>query len=378
MVYRRGKVYWYKFNWRGEPIRESTKQGNARIAGQMEAAHKTALAKGEVGIHDKPARVPTFEKFSKRFLDSVATTSDKPRTVAMYRTAVGGLLAHPKLAGTRLDAIDEAMIDDFKQWRVRQVSRRGKPYSIATINRELATLRRIIGVAHEWKIINRIPRVRKLAGETGREFVVSYELEQAYFGGIVGDYADFALLLLDAGLRVGEALSLEWEQVRLTDGGHVTVAGSKAKNRKTRHVPLTPRLQIALKARRPTKEARGLVFSRDSEPLTRRWIQDNHGALRKLLKTPAEFVPHSLRHTFCTRLGEAGADAFTIMRLAGHSSITVAARYVHPTPDAQERAIAGMVARHPEAKKPSEVQGGHNHGHTLRNSNRKQTTYKQN
>jgi len=46
---------------------------------------------------------------------------------------------------------------------------------------------------------------------------------------------------------------------------------------------------------------------------------------------PKPFVLHSLRHTCLTRLGEAGADAFTIMKLAGHSSVTVSQRYVHPT-----------------------------------------------
>jgi integrase len=43
---------------------------------------------------------------------------------------------------------------------------------------------------------------------------------------------------------------------------------------------------------------------------------------------PDDFVIHSLRHTMLTRLGEAGVDAFTIMRIAGHSSITVSQRSV--------------------------------------------------
>lgn len=37
--------WWYKFNWNGEPIRKSTKQTYKRVAEQMEAAHKAALAK---------------------------------------------------------------------------------------------------------------------------------------------------------------------------------------------------------------------------------------------------------------------------------------------------------------------------------------------
>lgn len=63
----------------------------------------------------------------------------------------------------------------------------------------------------------------------------------------------------------------------------------------------------------------------------------------------ADFVLHSLRNTMLTRLGESGVDAFTIMRVAGHSSIVVSQRYIHPTPEAVERAferlqLAGKVA----------------------------------
>jgi Phage integrase family len=62
------------------------------------------------------------------------------------------------------------------------------------------------------------------------------------------------------------------------------------------------------------------------------------------MKLPRDFVLHSLRHTCLTRLGLSGADAFTIMRFAGHSTITVSQRYVHPTPEAMENAVARMEA----------------------------------
>jgi integrase len=51
-----------------------------------------------------------------------------------------------------------------------------------------------------------------------------------------------------------------------------------------------------------------------------------------------------MRHTCLTRLGEAGTDAFTIMKLAGHSSVTVSQRYVHPTPEAAVRAFDRLEA----------------------------------
>jgi len=76
-----------------------------------------------------------------------------------------------------------------------------------------------------------------------------------------------------------------------------------------------------------------------TRPMLNGSLDHLHRDMRTALKMPGEFVLHSLRHTYGTRLGEAGADAFTIMRLMGHSSVTVSQRYVHPTPEALERAV---------------------------------------
>jgi integrase len=46
------------------------------------------------------------------------------------------------------------------------------------------------------------------------------------------------------------------------------------------------------------------------------------------------FVVYALRHTFLTRLGESGCDVWTLARIAGHSSIKMSERYVHPSGDA--------------------------------------------
>lgn len=58
---------------------------------------------------------------------------------------------------------------------------------------------------------------------------------------------------------------------------------------------------------------------------------------------------HSLRHPFGTRLGEAGAHAFTIMRAMRHSNVTISQKYVHPTPEAMERAFERLEALNQKA-----------------------------
>ena len=58
------------------------------------------------------------------------------------------------------------------------------------------------------------------------------------------------------------------------------------------------------------------------------------------------FVPYTLRHTALTRLGDdAGGDVFVLARIAGHSSITVTQRYIHPQADAINRVFSASQLR---------------------------------
>jgi len=164
-----------------------------------------------------------------------------------------------------------------------------------------------------------------------------------------GNLHDIALLIIDTGLRMGEVLSLEWCDVRLDPAdcakyGYLTVRSRKSKNSKSRNVPLTDRVSRMLKELAGSKPV-GLVFCRgDGSGLVQTWVNEQHRAIRDLLKLPTECVPHSFRHTFGTRLGESGADAFTIMKLMGHSTVTVSQRYVHPSPESVELAVERMAA----------------------------------
>jgi integrase len=54
-----------------------------------------------------------------------------------------------------------------------------------------------------------------------------------------------------------------------------------------------------------------------------------------------EFEPYTARHTALTNLGKC-CDLFTLARIAGHSSIVITQRYVHPQADAIERAFQNM------------------------------------
>jgi integrase len=354
-IYKRGGVYWFHFWFRGEHVQRSTRQGNPRTARQMEAAFRTALAKGEVGIIErKPA--PTLKDFAQRFVDYIQVRcAEKPATVRFYAEKLTRVLEFEPMAEARLDRIDEALIESY-------VQHRSKRMSPASINRELATLRRALRLAQEWRLIDRVPRIRLLPGERIREFVLSRTQEAIYLQMAPQPLRDFALLALDTGLRQGEALALQWRDVQLepVNGakfGFLRVREGKSRNAK-RGLPLTAKVRAMLAARLAASKAPWVFPGDNGKPFLGTSLDHQHKRVRDLLRLPADFVIHSLRHTALTRLGESGADAFTIMRIAGHSSVTVSQRYMHPTSETVERAFerlellnAGATESLPEGPK---------------------------
>src|SRR5262249_11430922 len=148
-VYKRGKTYYYEFQFNGARIQQSAQTGNKEAARQIEAAHRVRLAKGEAGIVERPP-APLFKEFAPRFEQAIETLcKDKDATVAFYKRKLGALLRYDPIASTPLDRIDEAAIQVFKQHRSGHISRKKKPLSAASVNRELATLRRLLRLAQE-------------------------------------------------------------------------------------------------------------------------------------------------------------------------------------------------------------------------------------
>jgi len=86
-------VYWYKFMWQGKLVRESSKQGNDKVARQMEAVHRTSLARGEVRLRDIKPMITLAEFAQLRFLPWAETIfASKPKTWMWYRNGVRRLL----------------------------------------------------------------------------------------------------------------------------------------------------------------------------------------------------------------------------------------------------------------------------------------------
>jgi len=377
-VFKRGEVWWYKFTWHGEPVRESTKQTNKRVAQQMEAARKTALAKGEVGIRERKA-APTLREFAEsRFVPFVTERSaDKPRTLRYYQNGLRALLAFKQLAETRLDEIQQNQITEF-------VARcRAEQLEVSSINRRLEVLRRMFKLAMEWGTVEKpLPKVAMLPGAKRRERVLSVEEETAYVRAtmelgqnilaahgkaLTGIRArlrgiepvkprdpfllrDVAVVLLDCGLRPEECFRLRWDEVR--DGALRITHGKTANARRV--VPMPDR-------------AMGIIEMRRGAALSSEWVfpaETRSGHVEaSTLKKPhrkacalagVDYFPlYTMRHTFITRLA-AHVDPYTLAHVAGHADFATTRRYVHP----QAATVREAMER---ARK---AWGGHNSGHS--------------
>lgn len=339
-VFLRGETYIYDFILDGVRYRGTTKfrKGHKKDASAYVDALRTNIRKSDVGIV-KPKPAPSFREFEKLFTKSVETKcAEKKATVDFYKAKTKRLLEFSPLADARLNRIDEAMIDSFIQHRRAAVS-------VGSVNLELATLRKALRLAHEWRLIDRVPRIRLLPGERERKFVLSHENEQRYLRAAPQPLRDFALLAIDTGLRVGEVLALEWADVHLQPinearFGYLHVRFGKSRYA-TRNLSLTGRVNTILEERK-VNATTPYVFTAlqdPSKPLPIYTLESQHSRARGAIGLPKDFVIHSLRHTFGTRLGESGAEAFTIMRIMGHSTVTISQRYVHPTPESLERAF---------------------------------------
>jgi hypothetical protein len=63
------------------------------------------------------------------------------------------------------------------------------------------------------------------------------------------------------------------------------------------------------------------------------------------------FVVYSARHTFLSRLGKSGCDAWTLARIAGHSNISISMRYVHPSSEAVHKAMTNLGGHNSRQKR---------------------------
>jgi integrase len=397
-IYKRGNVYWYKFMWNGEVIRESTKQGNDKKARSAESQHRARLAQQQkdseaarnrlgcaevLPCHEcerlfnaakavrkednvfctpkcanawrKSRTMPTLKGFLEdRFVPDAETRHKaKPMTVRYYRQGAD-MLKRSRLAELRLDELT----DEHAQQFAAEYSR----LSPSGINRGLRTLRRALNLGYKWNQLDKPIKVELAKGENQRERVLTDAELTTYLDACPQPWRDAASIISEEGMRPSEVFALRWPHVFIGEDGTGLIRVVEGKSKAARRIlPMTPVVYALIKARYEAQEcpADGWIFPKASGEahLTGDNVKEQHS--RALKESGVEaFVPYVLRHTGLTRLAKAtNGDVFALARIAGHSSITITQRYVHPQADTIEGIFARAVLSQSSRQEKSEQDG---------------------
>lgn len=164
------------------------------------------------------------------------------------------------------------------------------------------------------------------------------QIEQAVLNGNK-DKLYGILLCLYSGLRIGELIALQWNDIDLTkgiltiskschDGKDGLIIDEPKTANSRRLIPLPKQLLPILKGIKKKSDSSFVVSSNGSFVSVRSY-QRSFELLLKRLNIPHKGF-HSLRHTFATRAIECGMDVKTLSEILGHKNPTVTLnRYAH-------------------------------------------------
>jgi integrase len=236
--------------------------------------------------------------------------------------------------------IDEGRIEDYKAWRFNEHDVRG-----ITVRHDLHALSTFFqyGVKQHWTRDNPIANVEIPSdAEAVRIHVLTDAEEKLYFAHAAKhpDLYDLGRLMINQGMRPEEVLSLPKFDVHLERGQVQIQRGKSAAARRV--LDLTPESRAILSGR--MSGIGTWIFRAPRKP--GHHISRLNGAHdRVCAKTGLPFVLYDLRHTFATRMAEAGIDLATVAAILGHASIRIVQRYVHPTADHKKAAMQRYAER---------------------------------
>ncbi|RPF49200.1 integrase/recombinase XerC [Thermodesulfitimonas autotrophica] len=264
-----------------------------------------------------------------RFRDKLLAKGLSPGTVEVYLGHLRRFFAW--VEGTYGETDPAAVTPlDVADYRRHLQNRDRKP---ATVNNALDAIGSFFAWAKEAGIVQSDPTegVKRLPEEKSppkwlsrRELGALVRAVQKH-----GSKKEQALiaLLLHAGLRVSEAISLRAQDVVIRErSGHVMVRYGKGG--KCREVPLNATARRILGEYLSGLSGEWLFPGKNGGPMTRRAAEKALAKYGRL--AGVEVTPHRLRHTFCKMLVDAGESLDRVAMLAGHSNLNTTARYTRP------------------------------------------------
>jgi integrase len=267
----------------------------------------------------------TFHQAFELFFDHASTykvswRDDRARYLHHAKASLGDL---------RLDQIRVATIESLK------LDFQRKKLAPATQVRILAMIRVVFNHCIRLELYdgtNPVSKVRMPKVNNQRLRYLTRDEAELLLDSCDGEVHDLALLSLYSGMRLGECVTITWDDVDI-ERGAITI--KDAKNGSSRVVFMHQRVKEMLEAREKPLEARrgavGKVFRFHKNTATHyfRRVVDGLGLNDGVTDVRYKVVFHSLRHSFASWAAEQGASIPVLMNLMGHKSVAMTMRYSH-------------------------------------------------
>jgi integrase len=314
-LYKRGKVWWMSFVCQGKHYRQSAQTTNKKLAQEVFYKLKGEILEGKLpGIFLKKAVM--FEDLAEDFLTDYRingrdTLNKAERSVKYLKSSFGGMGA----GDITTDKV-KAYIKD----------RMNQSLSNASINRELAALKRMFHLAAECTppkvtLIPHIPMLKESNVRKGffehAEYLAVRDALPVYLKPIV-TFGYFS------GWRISEILDLTWDRVNLKEG-KVWLDPGETKNEEGRSFYLTRELIEVMKTLHRNRRIHcAYVFHREGEAIKgfrKAWI-----SACKKAGLGGKFF-HDFRRTAVRDMVRSGISEKVAMTISGHKSRNVFERY---------------------------------------------------
>lgn len=354
------KIWWISYtDGSGKRIKESAGTADKRQAQSFETHRRDAIRRlTKLG---QPLD-RTFDEVLAAYLKASTTKRSHARDLTSARHLAGYFTGHT------IGTLNASHITGYKQHRTTFINRHGqhRPPSEATVAKELLLLSRAIrhcNTHHDWRLPN--PTTHRTGKTTDPHRLPRWltpaeaqTLIQAAQRSVRSPYiADFIQLSLATGMRKSEVLTLEWSRVDTERRLIWFQSGTGTKSGRAEAVPLNDTALCALTRRRAWNAAHGLqaspyVFASPKPNKTGQPqpITSVKTVWRHLIKTTGltGVKPHTLRHTFCSWMVQAGTDLRKVSSLMRHTDIRTTMLYAHLAPKTgQETAAIDQVFAQP-------------------------------
>lgn len=348
----------YKYFTRALTCPDGTRKYiRAKTKKELEEKVRAAQAELDKGVNINDST--TFAELTQMWVDLVKRPRLRPQSMVTLLTQVNNHL---------MPTLGSLKVRDIKPLHCAQVVSGMSHLSKQTQGNILAELKSIFNFALENQLISRSPVLPSLK-PSGAPPQESVPLTPEECGRLLrvtqGRYTTpwlhtFVLLCLFTGLRAAEACGLCWDCVdfdrnmilvrrQVVKSGKGCILTSELKTASSsRDIPAPPELMAHLRELKSRTTSitvlagqRGLL--KPDRPA---------GALRKLPQVSGVH-PHLLRHTYATRLVEAGVDVKTVQYLLGHTTPVMTLRiYAHYDRKSRAFATASQVANISFATEP--------------------------